>query len=1142
MAARGDDLRRIGDFEALCRYLEDRLGWPLGEYDFDSLTFQYEPDELGLKDEYADAIESIHQLRPVVDGQPWGIFFVRFKKRRLPIGVLRRILSQLALKKRASANNAERAAWKVDDLLFVSAFGDETKNREIAFAHFHQHLNDLPTLRVIGWDGNDTPLKLEHLQQVLANKLHWPSDPADVEAWQKLWRSPFRHRPGHVISKSDELAQELARLARAIRDKASAVMKAESAKGPLTKLYDAFKKTLIHDLTPEGFADTYAQTITYGLLTAAISRTEMSEGKHGTALLASDLADMVPVTNPFLKEMLQTFLEAGGRKGAINFDELGVQDVVELLRGEDTDLPAILRDFGNRTRGEDPVIHFYEHFLKAYNKELKVQRGVFYTPQPVVSYIVRSVHELLQTKFGLEDGLADTTTWGEMLQKHPELKLPPLTDSPGETETISADEPFVQVLDPATGTATFLVEVIDVIHRTLSEKWKAQRLSETQQREAWNEYVPKHLLPRLHAYELMMAPYAIAHMKIGLKLAETGYRFGTEERARIYLTNALEPWQKQLTLPDFAALAHEALAVNEIKRNKRFTVVIGNPPYSGHSVNNQLPWIVDKVHDYKRGLPDLQKPGQAKWLQDDYVKFLRFAELLINQSALGVVGLITNHSFLDNPTFRGLRRSILRSFNGLRFLDLHGNTKGRETNAAVGKDENVFDIQQGVGISLLTAGNGETAASYAELWGSRESKYGTLLKGAAGSGPFKPLVPIPEYYLFVPQNASLRSEYEGGFSIHKAMGENGDPAPGIVTTHDGFAIAFTQAEMKEHIGALVGTHSEKEARKLFRLCTQSQWNYENAKRELKRGDWVAEIEPILYRPFDMRWTVFNSHVAVHRRLRVTRHLRAWKNLALVTTRSVEIGRGFEHAFCTRGLVQHHTVSLKEVNFVIPLYLRPEVDGLELSSSDRVNLSPKFLSSLASSLSVSQETSGLPKGLTAEDIFHYAYAVFHSPTYRSRYAEFLKIDFPRLPLTGSLDLFRALAKLGGELVALHLLESPKLDTPITEFIGASKEVAKVGYTDGTVWINAVGTKTNTTPGTSGFKGVREEVWNFHIGGYQVCEKWLKDRKGRALSNDDIAHYHKIVVALTETIRLMAEIDQVIEQHGGWPGAFATSTTT
>ena len=440
MPASPDRLRSIRDFPALIRYLEDELDWPLEEYGFDELTFEYQPADLGLRDEDAVRIKPpIRQLRPLPGGQPWGIFFVEFEQKKLPVVVLRRILSHLVIKKRASANKAERAAWQVEDILFISAFGEvSSQEREVAFAHFHEEPGDLPTLRVLGWDGGDTGLKLGYVDAVLRDKLRWPAKPRDHAAWRTQWRAPFRHRLGHVIRTSDSLAEVLAALARGIRDRCRVMMRAESEQGALTQLFKSFQAALIHDLTEESFADTYAQTITYGLLTAAISKTDMTGGRQGTALVTENVTDMVPVTNPFLKEMLQSFIKLGGRKGGINFDELGVQDVVELLRGDETDLPAILRDFGNKTRGEDPVIHFYEHFLSAYDKKLKIQRGVFYTPQPVVSYIVRSVHELLQTEFGLADGLADTTTWGEMLKKHPDLKLPPLTDEPGEKRTISA--------------------------------------------------------------------------------------------------------------------------------------------------------------------------------------------------------------------------------------------------------------------------------------------------------------------------------------------------------------------------------------------------------------------------------------------------------------------------------------------------------------------------------------------------------------------------------------------------------------------------------------------------------------------------------------------------------------------------------
>lgn len=484
-----DQLRSIQTFEQLIPFLEEDLHWPLPadqNYTIGDLTFEYTPEELGLEDDYAAKIKRIDQLRPLASGQPWGIFFVEFENKKLPIVVLRRILSHLVIKQRHSANPADRARWNAGDLLFISAFADEgSAQREIAFAHFHQEQGDQPTLRVLGWDGGDTPLKLERVWGILKSRLRWPPNTRDHEAWRKQWAGAFRYKIGEQIRTADLLARELARVARNIRDAAMALMKVESAKGPLRRMHEAFRTALIHDLTQEGFADTYAQTITYGLLTAAISRTDRSAGADGTFVLAEDIHNMVPITNPFLKEMLESFLRVGGRgtstQPGLDFDELGVQEVVEMLRSSDIDLPAVLEDFGNRNPGEDPVIRFYEDFLKAYNKELKIKRGVFYTPQPVVSYIVRSVHELLQTEFGLPDGLASTITWGEMAAQ---------TTSRGRTFTIpegtSPDSPFVVVLDPATGTATFLVEVIDVIFATLTERWKAERLTPAQQQEEWN--------------------------------------------------------------------------------------------------------------------------------------------------------------------------------------------------------------------------------------------------------------------------------------------------------------------------------------------------------------------------------------------------------------------------------------------------------------------------------------------------------------------------------------------------------------------------------------------------------------------------------------------------------------------------------
>ena len=560
-------LQRIRAFPDLLRYLEDELDWPLEDYRFEDLTFEYEPAELGLKDEDAAKVNTIHQLRPLHHQQPWGIFFVEFGKKRLPIVVLRRILRHLVFKKRVSASAIERPAWQARDLLFISATGEEA-NRELTFAHFVVHeTTGLAELRVLGWDTDDTPLHMDYVARTLRDKLRWhDAYERDPEAWRTAWSDAFLLRQRHSIRTSQELAAALAELARNLRARIREILRAEDASGEIRRVQRAFQTGLIHDLDDEGFADMFAQTVTYGLFSLACRRTVPGEG---TAFAKDDLSHYF--TSPFLKEMLGIFLGIKTRRGTIDFDELGVSDVTDLLTSKDTHMEVVLADFNNRTRGEDPVIHFYEHFLTAYNKQLKIQRGVFYTPQPVVSYIVRSVHELLQTELGLEDGLADTTTWGEMLRRQPGLKLPNLSDDPARPRFLSEDEPFVQILDPATGTATFLVEVIEVIYQTMRRKWRNQDHTDKEiDAVLWQNYVPQHLLPRLHAYELMMAPYAIAHMKIGLKLAETGYRFAAEERARIYLTNALEPKVTQLPQIGFDALAHEAAAVNEVKWNKRF--------------------------------------------------------------------------------------------------------------------------------------------------------------------------------------------------------------------------------------------------------------------------------------------------------------------------------------------------------------------------------------------------------------------------------------------------------------------------------------------------------------------------------------------------------------------------------------------
>jgi hypothetical protein len=847
-------LARIKRFDQLIAYLRDEMGWPIARDSFedvDDLFFDFTPDELGIDPKTAAKIETIKRLRPLSPRQPWGIFFVKFEPKRLPVVALRRILGQVALKKRASANSAERAAWSVNDLLFVSNYG-EGDERQISFAHFSQAeaKQDLPTLKVLGWDNLDTALHLDAVAKELTENLAWPDDGADIDGWRNRWRAAFTLRHREVITTSRELWIRLAKLARDIRDLIKTALAIETETGPLTKLMKAFQQALVHDLDADGFADMYAQTIAYGLLSARIADPERKT--------ADDFAAHMR-TNPLLKELMETFLKVGGRRGkaggpGIDFDELGVSETVELL--DDANMEAVVLDFGDRNPQEDPVIHFYELFLKAYDAKKRIQRGVFYTPRPVVSYIVRSVDELLRSEFGLEDGLADTTTWSEMVRCHEGLAVP---------EGVSPDQAFVQILDPATGTGTFLVEVIDLIYETLLAKWQAQGYGEAKIEALWNEYVPKDLLPRLHGYELLMAPYAIAHLKIGLELYETGYRFGSDERARIYLTNALEPASdesKQMTFAEWVpALAYEAKAVNAIKRNQRFTGVIGNPPYAGISANHGK-WITGLIDSYR--FVDGQPLEEKKvWLKNDYVKFLRLCQVTVENSSLGIVGLITDHSYLDSPTFRGLRSSLFRNFSESRLLNLHGNSKRRELNPNGGVDENVFDITQGVAICLFVRPlRAERHVHHSHIWGARSAKYEQLSAFSTSTTAWSVIRPEPPFYLFTPVTETAAEEYASGWLVTDVfpIGSNG-----VQTSRDSLVLASSREELSERFGWIRnGTATDDEIRRACEVEDKSFWRLKDAREALLRDtDWTERIVGYAYRPFDNCW-LYASPDFVHR--------------------------------------------------------------------------------------------------------------------------------------------------------------------------------------------------------------------------------------------------------------------------------------
>ena len=1156
-----DRLALIRRFDQLVAFLRDELDWPVDSDDFEELTFEYTPVELGIDAKNAAKIQEIRRLRPLVQNQPWGIFFVKFEPKRLPVVALRRILSQVAIRKRASANQSERQAWATDDLLFVSNYG-EGEDRRIAIAHFSKppQGHDLPTLKVLGWDNLDTPLHLDAVATDLTEYLIWPDDENKLDDWRERWRSAFKLRHREVITTSRDLSERLAELARTIHDRIQTAIGIENDSGPLTKLMRDFQTALVHDLDEGGFADMYAQTITYGLLSARIT--------DPTRRTVDDFAAHMR-TNPLLRDLMETFLRVGGRHGqaggpGIDFDELGVSEVVELL--DQANMEAVVIDFGDHNPQEDPVIHFYEHFLDAYDKQQKISRGVFYTPRPVVSFIVRSVDELLRREFGLTDGLADTVTWGEMANRHADLMIPKDT---------SPNQAFVQILDPATGTGTFLVEVIDLIHKTMVVKWQSQGLDDTTIQIRWNEYVPKHLLPRLHGYELLMAPYAIAHLKVGLKLYETGYHFESDERARVYLTNALETARDdQLTFGFLPALAREAEAVNEIKRMQRFTVVIGNPPYSGLS-SNMGPWIDGLLKGRSiDGTPTKSyyhvdgKPLRERkvWLQDDYVKFTRLSQWLLDCTGIGVHGYISNHGYLDNPTFRGMRWSLMQSFHNIRMIDLHGNLKKKEVPPTGGRDVNVFDIQQGVAIGLFTkTSTANRLVEHLDLWGERENKYRWLLEHSLENSEWSQLEPVASFYLFKPFECGDTGNYSYWPAINEVIPVN---VTGIVTARDDFVVDIDRDALRSRIEDMRSQPmTDDEIREKYFIGKGSRkyppgdsrgWKLPEARWTIREDDqWDERYKAVLYRPFDIREMYYVPWMVDWPRTEAMPHLLAGENIALITCRQQARGDDeWAQVFATSQITESCAISntTREINYLFPLYLYPRVgkaDGSFLNhwpkgKNDRSpNLDSRFVEQIAVATEMSFVHDGradLNEYFGPEDVLAYIYGVFHSPGYRDRYEAQLKLDFPRVPLPCSADLFRSLASIGHDLLSMHLLDSPRLKNLVTTYAGPINPiVGRVGWSEGTVWLDARKTSASaghraTTSGTFGFHSVPEDCWDFHIGSYQVCHKWLKDRKGRTLSNYEIDLYRKIVTALFNTNRLMTEIDETIEFHGGLHIAF------
>ena len=857
------------------------------------------------------------------------------------------------------------------------------------------------------------------------------------------------------------LAVELAKRTRFLKEQVvTEELKTQKEKGEgfLLGFYEAFQKHLIAGLSYDDFADLYSQTVTYGLFAARV--------KTSGSFNRRKAFDNIPHTIGILREIFRF----------ISLEELPPQmewiidDISEVLNV--ADVGKILNRYFHEHKGRDPIVHFYETFLAEYNPKERERLGVYYTPEPVVSYITRSIHRVLKETFDMSDGLADTN---------------------------------VRLLDPAAGTLTFPAEAARIALEEFSQKYGEG---------AKKSLVKDHILKDYFAFEIMMAPYAIGHLKIGFLLEELGYRISEDERFQLYLTNTLEMKElAQSNLPGMSSLAHESRLAGKVKRETPILVILGNPPYSGHS-SNVGKWISEEIKEYYQvdGKPLGER--NPKWLQDDYVKFIRFAQWKIDRAGQGILGFITNHSYLDNPTFRGMRQSLMKSFDHIYLLNLHGNSLKKEKCPDGSKDENVFDIRTGVAIALFIKKPGlKKKISHADQWGLRKDKYAWLEKKDIRSTKWEKIQPKSEFYLFIPRDEALFDRYQSFSKITEIFPVN---SVGIVTSRDNFVIDFDKESLKRRIRLFRDKGMpDKLIRKTFNLKDTSAWNMHLKRKEIiKDDDWEGKIIPVLYRPFDQRWIFYHDDVLERSRREVMQHVISGINIGLVSARSNK-SNNMDQFLCSSLITEAKCGESTTQSYFFPLFLYPEVDKYDLFSRLEKDgqKKPNLTKDLLEKLSASYDRSPKP-----EEAFYYIYAVLYSPIYREKYADFLKIDFPRIPFSSDRVLFSKMAKLGKKLTELHLLKSPDLDKPICRFIGeGDNRVEKPKYEekDKRVYINK----------NQYFDGVAPEAWGYYIGGYQVLNKWLKDRKKRLLFLEDIPHYCRVVTAISKTIRIQAEIEKL-----------------
>jgi predicted helicase len=864
----------------------------------------------------------------------------------------------------------------------------------------------------------------------------------------------------------------------------------EAANITLKEQLEAFKSVLIHDISPKTFADIYAQTIAYGMFAARLHDPSIENFSRQEA------AELIPKSNPFLRKLFQ-YIAGYDLDDRIKWI---VDDLADIFRA--TDVAALLKDFGKTTQQNDPMIHFYETFLSEYDPRLRKSRGVYYTPEPVVNFIVRAVDDILKTEFGLPQGLADTS----QVEIEVDDQGTDKRRSDGKRK-IKQKVHKVQILDPAAGTGTFLAEVVKQIYK----KFEGQQ-------GIWSQYVEDHLIPRLHGFEILMAPYTMAHLKLELLLQETGYKPKKNQRLRVFLTNSLEEFHPDTGTLFAGWLSSEANEANQIKRDTPVMCVIGNPPYSISS-SNKSEWIEKLIADYKLNLNE----RNIQPLSDDYIKFIRLGQYYVDKNGEGILAYISNNTFIDGIIHRQIRKCLLDGFNCIYILDLHGNSKKKETTADGSSDQNVFDIMQGVSINIFVRIDHTTKKLHPrifhyDLLGKRYEKYKFLNATALQDISWNELKPKEPNYIFIQKDYEGITVYEQGFKVDQLFKQN---TSGIKTQKDDVCISFLKKEAEDIRLSFIQLPID-EIRSKYNLEDVRDWKVSFAKNDLLKNPVIST--ELLYRPFDFRfmnYTGTTKGIMGYPRYKGMRHVLK-DNISLIfVLQSKAANINFYDCIFISKIPTDTNLFRRGGPQLFPLYQYPEKNKEEFfgfSKSRRHNLNETIIKTIETGLKLkfTTEKENVDKSFAPIDILDYIYAILHSPTYRERFKEFLLTDFPRVPYPKDKKVFWHLVKHGGELRQIHLLESPVVKQYITTYpIDGNNKVDKVKYEGNKVWINE----------EQYFNKVPPIAWEFYIGGYQPAQKWLKDRKGRIMSYEDIMHYQKIIVALTETDRIMKEIDKV-----------------